>query len=101
MRSPKSDSTTKPKSGSSRTRIGKFWYGCCQSTLRSMSPLHQVERVEVERVAVTVHGDDDGEADRGLRRRHRQHEEHQHLRVQGAERAAEGDERQVDRVQHE
>src|SRR5689334_19756286 len=64
-------------------------------------PLQAREGFGVQRLAVTEQGDDDREADGGFRGGDGHHEEHDDLAVGGAERAAEGDEREVHRVQHD
>src|SRR3954454_2080713 len=46
-------------------------------------------------------GDDDGEADHDLGRRHHQHEEHDHLPADVIQHAGEGHEGEVHRVEHE
>src|SRR4051812_45280027 len=65
------------------------------------SPFQARERVGVQRLAVTEEADHDREADGGLRRRHRHHEEHDDLTIRRAQRPAEGDERQVDGIEHD
>src|SRR5215207_2973751 len=68
---------------------------------RAPSPLEQVDVVDRDRRALAEDGDKDAEADHDLGGGHHHHEEGQHLAVQGAVGLGEGDERQVDRVQHQ
>src|SRR5436190_2585065 len=65
------------------------------------SPLQLGERVGVQRLAVPEQADDDREADRRFRRGDGHHEEDDDLAVRGAVHAAERDEREIDRVQHD
>src|SRR6266853_2825846 len=67
----------------------------------SMSPLQASERLGVQRLAMAEQADDDREADGGFGCGHGHHEEHDDLAVGCAERAAERDEAQVHRVQHD
>src|SRR5512147_99043 len=55
--------------------------------------------VQVDRVARPIDRDQDGQADRGLDRRHGDDEERDHLPVEVAPPARRGHEREVDRVQ--
>src|SRR5688572_967674 len=67
----------------------------------SISPLEGRERVGIERFLVPEQGDDQRQADRRFGGGHRHHEERDDLPVDVAAVAAEGDERQVHRVQHD
>src|SRR5688572_13403230 len=88
-RRPNRALTRKPASGNS---------GISAST---RSPLERCEGVGVERFAVAEQRDDDRQADGGLGGRDRHHEERDDLAVDIAAEPAEGDERQVHRVQHD
>src|SRR5262245_60242697 len=93
-RGPSMPLTAAPRKGST---------GTSQSRLRAFmrSPAQQVEAVDVDGAPQPVDGDEEGEPDRRLRRRHRQHEEDDHLSALVAELARVGDDQQVDGVEHQ
>src|SRR5215471_3888903 len=64
-------------------------------------PLQARKRIRVQRLAMAEQADHDREADGGLGRGNRHHEEHDDLSVGTAERSAERDETEVDGVQHD
>src|SRR3954468_2306719 len=64
-------------------------------------PFQHRERFGVQRLTMAKQRDHDRQADRRLGRRDGHHEEHDDLSVSGAQRAAERDECQVHRVQHD
>src|SRR5215207_230714 len=68
---------------------------------RAPSPLEQVDVVDRDRRALAEDGDEDAEADHDLGGGDHHDEEGQHLAVERAVGLGEGDERQVDRVQHQ
>src|SRR5450830_378000 len=63
------------------------------------STLHQIDVFDRDRAAVAVIDHEDGEPDRGFRRRHREHQERVDLPDDVAEIAGEGDQVDVDREQ--
>src|SRR5687768_2760153 len=101
MAAPKTNRTTKPNRGRSRTIKGRATSTRSSKTPLMALPLQKVEGVHVEGVAPALQRDDDGEAHRRLGRGHGQHEEDEHLAVQGPPRPAERDEGQVHRVEHQ
>src|SRR5678815_2153503 len=80
--------TTKPRNGRS---------GISSST---RSPLQARELVRVERFPGPEERDHDRQPDRGFRRCHRHHEEHDDLSVHRLPVLAGGDEREIDGVEH-
>src|SRR3990172_4555132 len=96
--SPKKARTMKPASGSMRMRKGTI---CRSRSSDTCLPLHHVEGVDVQGVAVAVESDHDRETHRRLRRRHHDDKEDQHLAVECPRRPGEGDEGEVHAVQHE
>src|ERR1035437_6737632 len=63
------------------------------------STLHQIDVFDRDRAAVAVIDHEDGEPDRGFRRRHREHQERVDLPDDVAEMAGKGDQIDVDREQ--
>src|SRR5712692_7778503 len=109
-RRPKLAFTRKPRSGrsgisSSITKMRQPIFLCGLCALRVptswRSPFEEHERFRVQRFAVAKQADDDREADGGFGGRHGHHEKDEDLAVGGAERAAEGHEGQVHRVEHD
>src|SRR3989442_398672 len=91
-RAPRRPFTAKPAKGRS---------GTSQSRCSIMSPAHQAGVLHVGREAPAEQRDDDGEPDGGLGRGHRHDEEDEHLTGHRLVVVREGDERQVDRIEHQ
>src|SRR5438270_12076115 len=68
---------------------------------QSRSALHHVDVLDSDRAAVAEIDDEDGESDRRLRRRYRQHEHRKGLADQVVQEDRERDEIDADREQHE
>src|SRR4029453_15002471 len=68
---------------------------------RESSPAQQPQLVGVDRLPVAEDGDDDRQADRSFRGGDGHDEEHDHLSVDRAELAREGDEGEIGSVQHQ
>src|SRR5262245_933567 len=66
-----------------------------------MSPLQQVDLVHIGRATPAEQGDDDRQADRGLRRGHCHDKECEELPVHRAERSRAAHEREIRRVEHQ
>src|SRR6185436_6247724 len=91
---PLSAAPAKGSSGTSQSRlIASIW--------STRSPAQQVEAVDVDGAAQAVDGDEEGEPDGRLRRRHRQHEEDDHLPRLVAEQPCIREDEQVDGVEHQ
>src|SRR5262249_53775169 len=65
------------------------------------SPFHDVDLVDIQRLLVPEERNDDRQADGRLGRRHRHHKEDEDLARAVAEERREGDQREVDRIQHQ
>src|SRR6266568_8909988 len=63
------------------------------------SALHQTDVFDRDRAAVAVIGDENGQPDRGLRGRHREHDQREHLADEIAEMRGERHQVDVDREQ--
>src|ERR1700730_10217709 len=74
-----------------------------RTTVASYMPLalHQIDVLTRDRAAVAEIGDEDGEPDRGFRRRHGQHDQRVDLSDDIAEETRERDQINVDREQDE
>src|SRR5688572_468090 len=99
--------TTKPASGSAMTRtVSSSWVVTGHPARRRTgraSSAHRVVLVDERRLAVAEDGDDDREADRCLRRRdgHDHERDDRAVTLQRRDERAEGDNRQVHRVEHQ
>src|SRR5439155_572327 len=91
-RAPRRPFTAKPARGRS---------GTSQRRCSITSPAHQAGVLDVGREAPPEQGDDDGQADSGLGRGHGHDEEDEHLPGHRLVLVREGDERQIDRVEHQ
>src|SRR3990172_760979 len=61
----------------------------------------QMHFIDIDRLGVAKDGDDDRESHRHLRRCYRHHEKNEDLPVEGMEKAGEGDETEIDCVEHQ
>src|SRR5690606_28425307 len=97
---PNSPATMEPSSGAS-TMASSTDLEMAISMPGMRSTLQRVDLGDVDRAPVAEQGDQDGQADRGLRRGHGQDEEHEDLPGGIAELAREGDEIDVHREQQQ